>query len=216
MISALLIIGSTAAVAHAQDPYAAGPWRRSLDDCWTEGPSCTRVMTVSHGGDWNAQYPYDSLPAFQNAYNNGADAVKGDFRVSKDNIGVVMHSSPVEFYESFNCRGKKVEEMTAAECTQCEMIYTNYTFITVPDMLAWADGKINVMYCVKESTDIPRAVSTLIENSAQHRAFLEIGVDEMLNIATTSEGWQEVYFVIEIHNAGELQRYFNGTTLRSF
>ena len=32
-----------------------------------------------------------------------------DFRVSKDNIGVVMHSSPVEWYESINCRGKYVE-----------------------------------------------------------------------------------------------------------
>ncbi len=60
----------------AEDPYAEGAWRSSLDSCWTETPECTRVMTVSHGGDWNAQYPYDSLPAFQNAFNNGADAVK--------------------------------------------------------------------------------------------------------------------------------------------
>ena len=119
---------------------------------------------------------------------------------------MVMHSSPVEPYESFNCRGKKVEEMTAAECTKCEMIYTNYTFISVPEMLQWADGKINVMFCVKESTDIARAVSTLIELKAQTRAFLELGVGDMFDFAIQAEGWQQVYFVIEIHNKAELQR----------
>ena len=69
-----------------------GPWRTSLDAegaCWVEGPSCERVMTTSHGGDWNATVPYDSLGAFQAAWENGADSVKGDFRVSKDNIGMV-------------------------------------------------------------------------------------------------------------------------------
>ncbi len=47
-------------------------------------------MTVSHGGDWDVEYPYDALPAFQRAAQMGADAVKGDFRVAKDNIGMVV------------------------------------------------------------------------------------------------------------------------------
>ena len=116
-------------MSQADDDYSNGPWRSTLTDCWTD-PFCERVMTVSHGGDWNAYYPYDSMPAFERAWNNTADCVKGDFRVSSDNIGVVMHSSPVLFYESFNCYGKKVEEMTAEECTQCQMAYTDYNFTT--------------------------------------------------------------------------------------
>ena len=48
------------------------------------------------------------------AFANGADAVKGDFRVSKDNVGVVVHSSPFEIYESLNCVGRRVENMDAA------------------------------------------------------------------------------------------------------
>jgi hypothetical protein len=40
-------------------------------------------MTVVHGGDWNATIPYDSFPAFEKGASKGADAVKGDFRVSK-------------------------------------------------------------------------------------------------------------------------------------
>jgi hypothetical protein len=38
---------------------------------------CIRKMVTAHGGEWNATYPYDSLPAFMVAYDDGADAVKG-------------------------------------------------------------------------------------------------------------------------------------------
>lgn len=34
-------------------------------------------MTCAHGGEWNVTYPYDSFPAMENAWNDGADAVKG-------------------------------------------------------------------------------------------------------------------------------------------
>lgn len=96
-MAALLITASFALGAIVEDYQ--GPWRTSLNgpgSCWTEGPSCNRVMTTVHGGDWGLnEYPYDSLPAFESAWIKGADSVKGDFRVSKDNIGMVMHSSPV-------------------------------------------------------------------------------------------------------------------------
>lgn len=70
-----------------------GPWRKSFDNCWTQNVTeCNRAMTISHGGDWDVEYPYDSFPAFQRAYANGADTVKGDFRVSLDNIGMVSNT----------------------------------------------------------------------------------------------------------------------------
>ena len=165
-------------------------------------------MTISHGGDWNASFPYDSQPAFEKASEVGADCVKGDFRVSKDNIGMVMHSSPILAYESFDCVQRKVEEHTAAQNSACHMVYTNYTFTTVPDVLKWASNKINFMFCVKESTDIPRAISTLIENKATHRAFLEIGVGNMLaTVAANVDGWKDVYYIIEISTVDEFNRY---------
>jgi glycerophosphoryl diester phosphodiesterase len=164
-------------------------------------------MTITHGGDWNFSIPYDSKPAFEKAYDFGTDAVKGDFRVSSDNIGMVMHSSPIEIYESFDCFHKKVEEQTAVENAACHMLNTTYTFQPVPDMLAWADDRVNFMFCVKESADIPRAISTLIENNATHRAFLEIGVGEMQNVvATNMEGWDQVYYIIEVHNPDDYNR----------
>jgi hypothetical protein len=192
------------------DPGYAGPWRWSLDEagsCWTDSSeSCNRALTIVHGGDWNLQYPYDSMPAFQRGFDNQADAVKGDFRVNGENVGMVMHSSPIEIYESFNCFNKKVEEMTTAKCEQCKMEVTDYTFISVPEMLSWSGGKVNVMLCIKESSDIPRAISTLVENNATHRAFLEVGVNDFLNTAKSNvEGWDSVYWIIEIQSTADVQ-----------
>lgn len=70
-----------------------GLWRKSLNNCWIQNISaCNRAMTISHGGDWDIEYPYDSFPAFQRAWSTGADTVKGDFRVSLDNIGMVSNN----------------------------------------------------------------------------------------------------------------------------
>lgn len=205
-----LLLDIAESVSSESNPiYAKGPWRSSLDrekSCWIDS-NCNRVMTVSHGGDWNLSAPYDSLPAFQQAFTVGADAIKGDFRVAKDNIGVVMHSSPVEIYESFNCYGKYVEQMTSSECSKCQMALTSNHFLTVPELLTWADGRINVMLCVKETTDIPRAISTLIENNASHRAFLEVGVDEILDVVISDlPGWTDVYFVVILRNEQDINR----------
>ena len=97
--------------------------------------------------------------------------------------------------------------MTAAEASACHMVYTNYTFSTVPDVLSWADNTINFMFCVKETAHIPRAITTLIENNATHRAFLEISVTEVLDIATqNAEGWESVYYVINLDSPNDLNR----------
>ena len=118
-----------------------------------------------------------------------------------------MHSSPIEFYESLNCWGQYVEKMTAAECEKCTMAVSDYTFISVPTFLSWAVDKVNVMLCVKETADLPRAVSTLVENNATHRAFLEVGLGEFLSLETnTPAGWDQVYYVVNMGTSDEVNR----------
>jgi hypothetical protein len=130
-----------------------------------------------------------------------------DFRVAKDNVGVVMHSSPVEFYESLNCRGKYVEEMTSEECSKCQMEVTSYTFMTVPFFLDWSKDKMNVMFCVKEAKDIPRAITSLIDNNATNRAFLELKVNDLLSVETNNYPyWDSVYYVAELKSKDDFNR----------
>jgi hypothetical protein len=178
----------------------AYPWRTGMtgpDSCWTN-VTCNRALIVSHGGDWDPVfYPYDSFPAFKKAYEDGSDSVKGDFRVCKDNVGVVMHSSPIEWYESPECVGERVEDMTLAQCTSCPMALTDYKFMSVPDLLSWAAGKVVIMLCVKRPQDIPRAITTIIENNATDRAFLEIKVGDLHWISNATSDWKKVFYVAE-------------------
>jgi hypothetical protein len=109
-------------------------------------------------------------------------------------------------YESLNCHGKLVEEMTAEECTKCQMELTKYTFTSVPDLLKWADNKINVMFCVKQASDIPRAISSLVENNATHRSFLEVGITNIqLQEASNTTGWDQVYYVVNMKSKNDFQ-----------
>jgi hypothetical protein len=188
------------------------PWRTSMDNCWTN-VTCDRALIVSHGGQWNLSFPYDSLPAFQTAYLSGSDAVKGDFRVSKDGVGMVMHSSPIEIYESIPCAGKRVEDTLAADLEKCTMALTNLTFISAPEMLAWAHEKVIVMLCVKESGDIARAITTLIENNATDRAFLEVHVADLVNLVPTLPGWQQVYFLADASSPADINATLAAPTL---
>ena len=199
---------SLQAVSYVLGSSYVGPWRYSLDSCWTQNASsCNRALTIVHGGDWTLSYPYDSFPAFERGYENQADAVKGDFRVNEENIGMVMHSSPVEIWESPNCWGKKVEEMTTEECESCKMAATNYTFISAPELLEWSESKVNVMFCIKKDSDIPRAISTLIENNASHRAFLEVGLGSFINtIKSEIPSWDQVYYIIEVSSSEDIQQ----------
>ena len=65
--------------------------------------------------------------------------------MTKDNHGVITHSSPIEFWESLACVGQKIEDMTLAQVTSCQMALTNYTFISAAELLAYANNKAIVM-----------------------------------------------------------------------
>jgi hypothetical protein len=165
-------------------------------------------MITSHGGDWDPiDFPYDSLPAFKKAYADGAESVKGDFRVSMDNVGVIMHSSPVQWYESFDCWGRLVQNMTVAECTSCKMLFTNYTFVSLPELLSWSNGNVVVMLCVKRNEDIPRAISSVIELNATDRVFLEIPVLALIKyvLGPKPPGWEKVFYLAEAVEAADIQ-----------
>ena len=59
-----------------------------------------------------------------------APTPKGDYRAAEDGLGVVVHSSPIEIYESLDCAFRKPEKMAAAKVAECHMLPTNTTFIT--------------------------------------------------------------------------------------
>lgn len=189
------------------DPPApsAPNYYNSLSTCWTDA-GCARAMVVSHGGDWDIKSPYDSRAAFVRAVQRGADGIKGDLRVTADNVAVITHSSPIQIYESTDCAGKYIEQMTAAQVTSCHMLGTQEKFQRVDSLLKWARGRTVVMLDVKVPSDLPRAIAVGVENGAQDDLFLEVHSGDFLGIVVGAPGWEQLHYLVWLDSPADAQR----------
>ena len=180
----------------------AGSHRSSLAVCWTDA-NCNRVMAIAHGGAWDlAQKPYDSNAAIAEAYVIGIDGVKIDVRVTKDDVPVIAHSSPIEIYESIDCFNKKIEDMTAAQVVKCHRFpSTTETFQRLDDVLNYLRGKMVTQLCVKLSTDYARVVAELQAQKAEDFAFIEIdSTSDLQNIVPTIPGASSVWYMVNVES----------------
>lgn len=191
--------------AHAIDAPVAmvdaptGTYRTSLAVCWTDA-TCPRVLALAHGGAWDATTrPYDSNAALAAAYADGDDGVKIDVRVTKDNIPVIAHSSPIEIYESVDCANKKIEEMTAAQVTACHRFPSSTeTFQRLDDVLGYLHGKMVVQLCVKVVGDFARTTEEVHALGAEDYAFLEINAGDVPGVVGVLPGSDTVYYLVNL------------------
>ncbi|HEX9100778.1 MAG TPA: hypothetical protein VF997_01175 [Polyangia bacterium] len=175
---------------------SAPDYYNSLAHCWTDA-TCARAMLVTHGGDWDVAAPYDSHTALVRAVQRGSDGIKGDLRVTADNVAVITHSSPIQGFESFDCAGQLVEQMTAAEVTACHMLGSKTeTFQRVDSLLRWARGRTVVMLDVKVPTDLPRAIEVGLENQAQDTLFLEVHQSDYFQYVVGTPGWDQLHYLV--------------------
>ena len=174
-------------------------YRNSLSVCWTDS-TCTRAMSIAHGGDWDAfTRPYGSHGALVAAYDHGVDGVKVDVRVTSDNVPVIAHSSPIQSYESLDCFNQRIEQMTAAQVTACHLLpSTTETFQRLDDVLSYARGKLVVQLTVKLSTDYARAIAAVNAAGAQDFAFFEISTTDLQATMPAIAGSDQVYYLMNI------------------
>jgi hypothetical protein len=190
--------GTTAADAPAGSD-AAGNYRSSLSVCWNDA-TCPRVFAVAHGGAWDATTtPYDSNAALEAAYADGDDGVKIDVRVTRDNVPVIAHSSPIQAYESLDCANQRIEEMTAAEVTSCHRFpSTTEKFQRLDDVLAYLRGKMVVQLCVKLVGDFGRTIDEVHAQHAEDFAFLEINAGDVEAVEPALPGSSTVYYLVNL------------------
>ncbi len=184
---------------------ATPTWHDSLKICWND-LNCKRAFVISHGGDWSvADFPYDSQSAFHRAADKGADGIKTDVHVTKDNVAVVAHSSPIETWESTECAGKLIQEMTADEVTACHLFPSDTeTYQRLDTVLDWAHGKVILMLTVKEPVDFPRAIQTVIEHNAVDRVFLETSVTNLQGAVTEATDWQNSWYNASVDTEADI------------
>ena len=173
-------------------------WKTSLRVCWND-PNCTRALAIGHGGDWAPSGPaYDSNAALAAAVASGADGVKIDVRYTKDNVGVISHSSPIQLYESVDCNGKKIEEMTVAQVTSCHRVPGNETFQKLDDVLDTLRGKLAIQICVKVNTEFGKTIQNVLAKSAQDFAFIEVNSPGDFAQIPALPGAGQIYYVVNV------------------
>ncbi|MFH1811377.1 MAG: glycerophosphodiester phosphodiesterase family protein [Pseudomonadota bacterium] len=196
-----------ATLIDAAAPDAAGMTHRtSLAVCWTD-PTCHRALVVAHGGDWNvSDAPFESRKAFERAFEAGADGIETDVHVTLDNVPVLAHSSPIEYYESLACGGQRIEDMTADEVTACALVPSSagQTFQRLDDTLAWARDKLILELDVKESRDLARTISALIEEDATDHAFIMVSTGEIASEVPAATGWEQVRYMVNVGSATQI------------
>jgi glycerophosphoryl diester phosphodiesterase len=183
-------------------PDAGDPltYRNSLSRCWTD-PTCNRALTIAHGGDWSfSGPPYASDAALAAAFDKGADGVKIDARMTQDNVAVVAHSSPIETYESLDCANKKIEEMTAAQVTDCHYALSTQKFQRLDTVLDALRGKLVVQICVKLPADTAGIAAAVQAATAEDFAFLEISTSDLQTLIPTIPGADKLWYLINIEN----------------
>ncbi len=187
------------------DAGSDSTYRNSLSVCWTDA-TCDRVMAIAHGGMWDAlSVPYDSDAAIAAAYDAGFEGVKIDVRITSDGVPVIAHSSPIEIYESLDCAGQRIEEMTAAEVTGCHRLPSDTeTFQRLEDVLEYLRGKMVAQLCVKRSVDYAATIADVLAWGAEDFAFLEISTAELQDQIPGIANSDQVYYLINV--ASDLSR----------
>lgn len=85
------------------------------------------------------------------------------------------------------------------------MALTGYHFVNVTDLLAWANGKVIVMFDVKRSQDLAHAINTIVKAGAQNRTFLEVGIQDLLVTVPKSPLWRDVYYLANARSVDDIK-----------
>ena len=181
------------------DAGTPATYRNSLSVCWTNA-TCPRAMIVAHGGDWSATtVPYGSMGAVIAAYDHGVDAVKLDVRVTKDDVPVISHSSPIEIYESLDCYNQRIEDMTAAQVAGCHFVQkASESFQRLDTVLNYLRGKMVVQLTVKLPADYARTIKEVNALGAQDFAFLEVSTAELQTVLPPLPGSNQIYWLVNV------------------
>jgi glycerophosphoryl diester phosphodiesterase len=138
-------------------------------------------VVISHRGNHEAAQE-NTLAAFQNAINVGADYVEIDLRTSKDSQLVIMHDGTVN--RMTNGIGK-VSDLTWAELKQLNVIEKNHpewpeqSIPLFSEVLKLCKGKINI-YLDFKNADVNASYQALKKAGMQHSVIVYINAPHQL------------------------------------
>lgn len=130
----------------------------------------SQVEIMAHRGNWLSGVPENTLPAFENAIESGADWIELDVNLTKDGSLVVVHDGEITLPSG---EKKKVVDMTLGEvkglCANAHLgpAYQNVGIPTLKETLAFCKNRIRLNIELKnveaEVDAVARDVAALIK-----------------------------------------------------
>lgn len=142
--------------------YAQAPWQVLSEKL--KGPK-----VASHQGEIWGLYQ-NTIKAFQEAKNKGADIVEMDLRATRDGVAVVFHDESLGVWT--NCRGN-VADKTFEELSKCHFRFNSEKIPTFEEVLQWAGGKILVNAEFKDNRSIAPALALVKKYQAHNWVYFQ-------------------------------------------
>jgi glycerophosphoryl diester phosphodiesterase len=118
-----------------------------------------RAMTVNAHRGYSAEYPENTLLAFEKAIELGADYVELDVRECRDGHLVISHDATLERQASLS---KRISELTVEQLKTIDVGHGQYT-PTLKEVLELCQGKIGIHLEIKE-VGLTGKIATLIQD----------------------------------------------------
>lgn len=112
-----------------------------------------KTIVIAHRGD-HTHAPENTLAAYQNAIDDGADFVEIDLRQTKDNQLVIMHNDNILKMTGFDAEVKNMLFDSLRLKKVRDPFYTKYGLFDIPtfkEVLTLCKGKINIYLDFKEA-----------------------------------------------------------------
>jgi len=108
-------------------------------------------------------------------------------------------------WESPECAGQKIEEMTADEVAACHLAMSETeTYQRLDDVIEWAKDKVILMLTVKSNEAFQRAIQAILEHNAQDRIFVEVYLNTFLSVIPSVPDHDKVRYNVQIDSFDDI------------
>ncbi len=141
-----------------------------------------RVIVIAHRGD-HTKAPENTLAAYQNAINDGADFVEIDLRQTRDSVLVIMHNDNINKMTGFDAEVRDLLFDTLRIKKLRDPFYTEYGLFDIPtfkEVLQLCKGKINIYLDFKEA-DVAETFKEIFDAGMQNHIVVYINEPHQYN-----------------------------------
>lgn len=134
-----------------------------------------QFVVIARGGD-HTNAPENTLAAYQNAINDGADFIEIDLRTTKDNQLVILHNANLSDMTGYD---KDVRDMLFDSLRKIKIrdpFYQEWGLHIIPtlqEVLQLCKGKINI-YINFEDADVAQTFKTIFDAGMQEHVLIYI------------------------------------------